>query len=182
MITLKSEVAKRLLNYFFLNPHENLYVNELTRKIDVDKRNLVKKLKEFEKEGIFKSRMRGNLKFYSINKDYSLYQEYKKIIFKTVGIEGQLRKILKEVSGIETVYIYGSYAKDKMDAHSDIDLLVVGKHKIVVLQKSLNKLQKELDREINVVNMAGEEFKKKEKTKDPFICGVLEDKHIKIIQ
>jgi len=41
MISLRSKVARKILNYFFINPQESLYVNELSRKLEVDKRNLV---------------------------------------------------------------------------------------------------------------------------------------------
>ena len=181
MISLRSELTKKLLNYFFINPQESLYVNELSRKLNLDKRNLVKKLKELEKDGILKSQMRRNLKLYSINKSYPLYKEYKNIILKTTGLEDKLKKVMKEVAGIVEVYIYGSYAKNKMDAHSDIDLLIIGNHKIVLLQRKLNKLQKETDREINSVSMDEHEFKKRLKKKDPFISEVLRRKHIKII-
>ena len=46
MISLRSEITKKLLNYFFINPHESLYVNEMSQKLQLDKRNLVKKIKE----------------------------------------------------------------------------------------------------------------------------------------
>ena len=46
MISFKSKITRELLNYFFINPHQSLYVNELSRKLDLDKRNLVKKIKE----------------------------------------------------------------------------------------------------------------------------------------
>ena len=52
MISLKSKVTKKILNYFFINPHENLYVNEISRKLQLDKRNLVKKIKELESKVI----------------------------------------------------------------------------------------------------------------------------------
>lgn len=181
MISLKSELTKVLLNYFFINPHEELYINELSRKLDLDKRNLVKKLKELEKDGILKSQSRGNLKLYSINKNYPLYEEYKKIILKTIGLEDKLRRILIEVENIKDAYIYGSYAKNKMDIHSDIDLLIIGDHKIRSLQNKLNNLQKEINREINSVNMDEREYKKRIKTEDPFILEILKEKHIKII-
>jgi len=181
MISLRSELTKKLLNYFFINPQESLYVNELSRKLNLDKRNLVKKLKELEKDGILKSQIRRNLKLYSINKSYPLYKEYKNIILKTTGLEDKLKKVMKEVAGIVEVYIYGSYAKNKMDAHSDIDLLIIGNHKIVLLQRKLNRLQKETDREINSVSMDEHEYKKRLKNKDPFISEVLKRKHIKII-
>lgn len=181
MISLRSKVTKKILNYFFINPHENLYVNELLRKLHLDKRNLVKKIRQLEAEGILAHETIGNLKLYSINKEYPLYDEYRKIIMATIGFEERLRRSLKHMKGIKEAYIYGSYAKDTMDAHSDIDLLVVGDEGAITLQKRLSKLQKEFGREINAVNMDEAEFKRRVKGKDSFIIGLLKQKHIRII-
>ena len=181
MISLRSKITKKILNYFFVNPHESLYVNELSRKLQLDKRNLVKKLRELESEGILKTRTRGNLKLCSINKTYPLYKEYERIVLKTIGFEDKLKKIVEEIKGVKEAYIYGSYAKNKMDVHSDIDLLVIGKHDIVNLQRKIRKLQKEMEREINIINMDEAEFKMRIKNKDPFILGILREKHIKVI-
>jgi len=181
MISMKSKITRVLLNYFFLNPEESLFVNEMSRKLDLDKRNLVKKLKALEEEGILGSEIRGNQKIYSINRSYSLYDEYRKIIFKTIGVENKLKNLTEKVKGIEKMYLFGSYAKDAMETHSDIDLLVVGDHKIMTLQKELSKLQKEIGREINVVNMDKKEFEKRKKKKDPFIETVFKEKNIEVI-
>ena len=181
MLSLKSGITKELLNYFFINPQESLYVNELSRKLNLDKRNLVKKLRELEKEGILKSQAKGNLKLYSINTAYPLYREYGKIILKTVGFEGKLKGLLENTPGVSGAYLYGSYAKDKMNVNSDIDLLVVGGHNILTLQRQLNRLQKDIDREINAVNMHDREFKRKVKDNDPFILGILAGRYIKLI-
>jgi predicted nucleotidyltransferase len=181
MISLRSEVTKKLFNHFFLDSTDNVYVNELHRKLQVDKRNLVKKLKELEQEGILKTQSKGNLKLYTINKSYPLYEEYKRIFLKTVGFEDKVKKVVNEIEGVKEAYIYGSYAKNTMDTHSDIDLLVIGNHSIISLQRKLNKLQQEIGREINVVNMDENEFKKRKKSKDPFIAGILREKHIRVI-
>ncbi len=181
MILLRSQITKRLLNYFFINPRKTLYVNEISRKLHLDKRNLVKKIKELEGMGLLKSERRGNLKLYSINRAYFLYDEYRKITMKTVGLEERLRKILQEVKGVKEACIYGSYAKNQMGTHRDIDLLIVGSHDILPLQRQLSKLQKEIDREINAIDMDEKEFKKRIARKDPFLTGVLKQKSIKII-
>jgi len=181
MISLRSEITKKILSHFFLNPADSLYVNELSKRFDLDKRNVVKKLREFEKEGILRSEKRGNLKLYSINSKHPLYDEYRKIILKTVGFENQLREAIEKIDGIKELIIYGSYAKNKMDTHSDIDLLAVGSHSLIALQRILNKLQQELGREINVVNMDEAEFKKRIKKKDPFVSGILKERHLRII-
>lgn len=181
MIPLKSAITKKILNYFFVNPQESLYVNELSRKLALDKRNLVKKIKELELEGILAHEVRGNLKLYSINTRYPLYQEFRKIIMATVGVEEQLRNLLKSIDGIKEAYIYGSYAKNTMDTHSDIDVLVVGSAGVVTIQKRISKLQRDIDREISMTVMTQVDFKRRIKTKDPFISGILKQKHIKII-
>ncbi|MCX5697469.1 MAG: nucleotidyltransferase domain-containing protein [Candidatus Omnitrophica bacterium] len=181
MISLRSKVTKEILNFFFINPHESLYVNELCGKLNLDKRNLVKKLKELETKGILLSETKGNLKFYSINRNFALYKEYKNIVLKSFGVEDKLKNIINEIPGATSAYIYGSFAKDTMDSYSDIDLLVIGRHSILNLQKSLNKLQGSIDREINVVNMGDEEFAKRLKNKDAFLEDVLKGKHIKLL-
>ena len=180
MLSLRSEVTKKVLNYFFINPEESLYINEISRKLQLDKRNVVKKIRELEKEGILKSQKRGNLKLYSINQDYPLYDEYRKIIIKTIGFEESLRGILEDTGGVREAYIYGSYAKNEMRVNSDIDLLIIGDHNIIQLQRRLNKLQKEIDREINIVNMDEDEFKRRVKRNDPIIAGILQQKNIKV--
>jgi uncharacterized protein len=181
MISLRSAITKKLLNYFFINPEESLYVNELARKLGLDKRNLVKKAKELETEGILKSHARGNLKLYSIDKNYSFYHEFKKIFLRTVGLEANLKKIITETTGVKQAYIYGSYAQNNLDTHSDIDILVVGDYSMAELQGKLSRLQKEIDREINTVNLDESEYKKRLKDKGSFIAGILKRKHIKLI-
>lgn len=181
MISITSKIAQSLLAFYFLHEDESLYVNEIVRRLGVDKRNLVKKLNEFEREGIFKSEVIGNQKYYSLNKKYPLYKEYKKIILKTIGIEKQLKTTLSKIKGIKKAFIYGSYAKDKMDAFSDIDIIVIGNHSTVLLHKKIAQLQKLTDREINIISISQEEFNCKIENKDSFIADVLRKKRIDII-
>ena len=181
MISLRSQVARKVLSFFILNPEETLYVNELSRKLALDKRNLVKKLRELEREGILRSEKRGNLRLFGANPEFPLYQEYRRIVLKTVGVEERLREIMRETPGIKEAYIYGSYAKDAMSVHSDLDLLVVGDHEIKDLQHKINLLQREIGREINSVNISEGDFKKRADMKDPFIAGILRGKTIRLV-
>jgi len=64
MISLRSSITQKLLNYFFINPDEERYVNDLARKLKVDPKNLSNKLKELEKEGLFCSENKGQEKYY----------------------------------------------------------------------------------------------------------------------
>ena len=48
MISLRSKVAVKLLDYYFLNPEAQHYINELARILELDPKNTETKLKEFE--------------------------------------------------------------------------------------------------------------------------------------
>lgn len=181
MISLKSKIALELLNYFFMQEGSSLYVNEMSRLFKSDRGNLIKKLKILENEGILKSEFRGNQKYYSLNKKYPVLDEYRKIILKTVGFEKKIKTLLNGVTGIKTAYLFGSYAKNKMDLSSDIDLIVIGTQDTIRLQREISKLQSLINREINVISMGPKEFQEKIKKKDAFVIGITKDNAIKLI-
>jgi predicted nucleotidyltransferase len=180
MISFRSSITRKVLNYFFLNPEQTLYVNELARVVSVDKRNLIKKLRELEEEEIVHSHTRGNMRFYGINKEYPLYDEYKKIVFKTVGVEDTLRSIIRLFPDIKEAYIFGSYATQTMDAHSDIDILIIGEHSIIEVSKKIRALQSQIGREINSIHMSSKEFKEKRAAGEPFLKNIFNNTHVRL--
>jgi predicted nucleotidyltransferase len=173
MINLGSKITSGLLDFFFLNPSAKKYINELAKLLSLDPKNTYRKLVELEEEGLLNSEYRGVEKFYFLNGKFPLLKEYRNIFMKTVGIEKKIRDILAGMTGVSEAYIFGSYAKNKMDVNSDIDLLVIGSHSVVDLQKKINLLQKNVGREINVVNVGKKEFEQKKKSKDPFLSRVM---------
>lgn len=181
MLSLRSKISQKVLGYFFLQEDAERYVSDLSRTFHIEIGNLTRKLNELEKEGILKSRMQGNQRHYSLNKKFSLFKEYKNIVLKTIGLEQILKTSLGKISGIKMAVIFGSYASNKMDSLSDIDILVVGSHSVIELQRYVVGVQKETDRELNVINLSPEEFEQRKKDKDPFIQNVLKNRTIKLI-
>lgn len=169
----KSKLRQKLLSYFYTNPSSHLYVREIATILNEDAGNISKELNKLEKAGIFISSTRGNQKYFSINKKSPLYNEFKSIIFKTIGVEGALRRIINETKGINFCFIYGSFAQNKQDSASDIDLLIVGKPPEDALMQKIEILEKKLQREINYNIYPQKEFKDKLIKKDSFIINVL---------
>jgi len=89
--------------------------------------------------------------------------------------------MMGNIKGLKEAYLFGSYASNKMDSSSDIDLLAIGTHSVLELQRVIAKLQKDTGREFNVINLSSKEFEKKKKEKDPFINSVLKTKIIRLI-
>ena len=180
MLSLRSKITRAVLSYFLLHDHAEMYVLEMARRLHLDDSNLAKKLRELERDGILKSEERGKERYYSLNKSFPLLKEYRQIVLKTVGIEGTLRELLKELKSVEEAYLFGSYAKDQLDSASDIDLLVVGQQDTVELRKRLSHVQKTTDREINLVSMSRAEYEKRKK-QDSFVKSLQKSKKVKLV-
>ena len=181
MISLRSKVAIKLLDYYFLNPDTQHYINELARILELDPKNTETKLKEFEKSGLFKSEFRGKERYFFLAKDSPLLEHYRQIFLKTYGMENRLKAAFGHIEGLKEAYIFGSYASDSMDSSSDIDILAIGSHSVLELQRLIAKLQKDTGREFNVMNLSQKEFTAKKKDKDPFIINVFKTKTIRLI-
>ena len=180
IVNFRSKITQKVLSYFLLNSEEEMYVNEMTKKFGVNRGNLVKKLAEWEKEGLLVKTKRGNLSLYKVNRRYYLLKEMQQIVQKSFGLEKQLAQILQKIKGLKTALIFGSYAKNNLEPESDIDLLLIGSHKALNVQREIIKLEKEFSREINIIDMTETEFKSK-KNKDEFLKNILNGKYIQIV-
>jgi predicted nucleotidyltransferase/predicted transcriptional regulator with HTH domain len=173
-----SKLRSKLLSYFFTNTDKSLYVRELGIILNEDPGNLSRELRKLEHEGIFISATKGPVKLYSLDKRYPLFNDLKNMIFKTEGVEGSLRRLVSEYSGIEVAFIYGSYAKGKERAGSDIDIVVVGSFPRDEFTRKLRALESKLNREANFSSYTKAEFDKERRKKGGFLSMVAKDKII----
>lgn len=132
-------------------------------------------------EGILTSEYKANARFFKANKKSPIYKELKNIVFKTIGVQGNIKAILKEVGNIKFAFIYGSYAKAKEDYLSDIDLAVIGNPDEDKLIKELDKWEEKFQREINYKLYTLQAFRKEIKEQVPFILEISRDKNIVLI-
>jgi predicted nucleotidyltransferase len=180
MINFRSKITQVVLGYFFLHEDARMYINEISRQFHLDSGNLTRKLEELEGQGLLKSEWKGAQRYFFLNKDFPLYREYKKIIQKTFGLEQSLKQALEAVPGIRQAVIFGSYAADRMDQHSDIDLFVVAEASAVEVQKALSGIEKTTGRDINPVILSPQEYRKK-KGIDPLLKSMEKNKKVRLI-
>lgn len=177
----KSKTREALFRLYFTNPEKSYYLRELEREFDIPVSMLRKELISLEKSGIFVSSRKGNLSYYSLDKSYPLYNELKNIVFKTVGIKGLLIKALTDIKYIESAFIYGSYAKSQDNLKSDVDLFIIGNVDENKLISKIDRIEKNLKRDINYSLYSKKDYEKKKKEKDGFIEDVIEGPKIFLI-
>src|SRR3989339_838906 len=159
MFTVRSKIARKILNYFFTNETKRMYVNELARLIEEEPKNTHRSLLSLLDAGMLASEYVGKERYFFLNRDNALIGEMKKIYLKSYGIEVLLRRALMSVKGLKEAYIFGSFAAGTQNPDSDIDLLLVGTHTTLDAEKVVRSVGKQVGREINTVNMSqGELF------------------------
>jgi len=172
----KSKVRRKILSYFFSNTEQELYLREMARLIDEDPGNLSKELSKLEKEQLFSSRFRGNQKYYYLNKEYPLFNEIKSVVFKTIGIKGLIQDLVTYSNGVIAAFIYGSYANNTENSYSDIDLCLIIDNNVFndnAFIIEINKIEKEISRDIEYIYYSEAEWNQKIKSQDSFILNLI---------
>jgi predicted nucleotidyltransferase len=181
MLELRSKARRKLLAYFFTNPAARHHLRELAGRLKVDPSNLSKELGRLEREGLFWAEVSGRQKYFELNRGYPLFKEVRSIVAKTIGAVPLIAGSLKRIDGIDEAYLYGSFARGRLDAVSDVDVLVIGTPRGRVLAKAVRKLERQLGREINYTVLAVKEFKSRRNRKDAFLASVWRGKRVCLI-
>lgn len=176
-----SRVRVEILSTFLMNPERELYVREVARLTGEDYKNVSMELRNLEEIGLLSSRNEGNLKYFSLNKEFVIYEELKSIFMKTKGAVGILREAVSTKRDIDYAFIYGSFATGEERAESDIDLMVIGRISLEEVLALIRGPEEKLSREINVSLYDLQEIRKRVKDHDPFIMEVLGGSKIMLI-
>ena len=177
----KSRIRRELLALFYTNPGQTYYLRELGRLLECSVGSLRRELLKFQEDGLFLTERRGNLVFYSLNTSHPLYGEMKGIVAKTVGVVSSLKQALKSVPRVQVAFIYGSFASNRENPISDIDVFIIGDASLMELSKVLRGIQKRLMREINPTLYARDEYLKRKAEGGGFIKEILTKPKIMLI-
>ena len=175
---LGSRTRINILKLFVFNPKREYYAREIERLINESFEPIRKELIRLESIRLLKSRTSGKQKYYLIDINHTLYNELKSMILKTVGLGDLLKEEINSAGDIASSFIYGSYAQNKEEANSDIDLFVIGKITLKKLQSIISKVENQTYREINSTLYTIEEFQKKCRSNNNFVAKVVKGKKI----
>ena len=176
-----SKVREKLLTQLFSHTDQSFYVRELHELIHEDATNISRELKKLEELRIVVCQPMANIKYYRANADNPIFNELKSIVLKTNGVAGFLGSVLNRFREIQLAFIYGSIAKGKENANSDVDLLIVGNLNQDKLIDQIAQAEEKLQREINYIIYEPQEFQNKIHNQDGFIIDILAGEKILLI-
>lgn len=146
-----SDLQARLLGALFDEPERWRSSTELREDLDVSPATLHDELTRLVAAGILERD--AGTRPYRFRPDLSspFADPLKGLTERSVGVPRRLRRVLAEQPGITAAGIFGSWARGDADAYSDIDVLVVGEIDFTSLVRAIRPLEREIQREINVV-------------------------------
>ena len=113
-----------MLMKFFINPDLESYLRGLASEFDVSTNAIRQELNQLEKASIIAGKRSGNKKLYTANPSHPLFNEVRRLLLKTVGIDQVMERIVKRLGNLKCVYLTGALARGK-DSPT-IDLYIIG--------------------------------------------------------
>lgn len=171
---LFSHVQLRVLGLFMGQPSRSYQVGEVIKLVGSGRGAVQREIKKLTAAGILNVSTFGSRKTYQANPQSPIYDELRSLIVKTVGLLEPLRNALKNfASKIDLAFVYGSIAKGKDTAKSDIDLMIIGQGlEYSELYGALQKAEKILSRPVNPNLMNPIEWKEKHLNKNSFVSRI----------
>jgi predicted nucleotidyltransferase len=180
MLNFLKNGGGEILKLFFKDPEKEYYFREIAKKINKEPSYCQKYLDNLVEEKILLDERRGNMRFFKLNKEHSLYEEIKSIISKTIGSENELKELVDKLDNVECAFVFGSMAKGTENSNSDVDLMLIGDINQDALITMLSSMEGKIAREINYHIYSNQEIVKKIEENDGFISNILLSPIIKL--
>jgi predicted nucleotidyltransferase len=178
---LSSNVKAEVFRLLFGLEGQRLHVREIERRSGLAIGTVRQELARLTNLGLLASHSDGNRRYYSAQHDHPLYPEIRGLVLKTSGLAEVLRHALRKEKRISVAFVFGSIAQGHEQAHSDVDLLLVGEIGLRDVIKLLDGAAENVGREINPKILSPSEFRRRKKTGDPFLSRVLAEPRLFII-
>lgn len=175
---LSSSVKAELFRLLFGIDRQPLHVRELERRSGLAVGTVRQELDRLSKLGLIEARTDGNRRYYTAREDHPLYPEIHGLVLKTSGLANVFRNALRKEKRIRVAFVFGSIAQAREQAHSDIDLVVIGDIGLREVTKLLRGAADTVGREINPHVFTAAEFLRRKSTGDHFLKTVLSEPRI----
>ena len=181
--TLFTNTQQRVLACLFGQPGRSYFANELIKLTGAGSGAVQRELKRLSESALVTSEMLGNQRHFQANPSSPIFQELTQIVQKTFGLAHPIREALAPYrEAIRCAFIFGSIAKKKDTATSDIDLFVISNElSYADLVNQLLGTEVRLGRGINISIYTAEDVQQRLRDGNAFLTRILTQPKIWII-
>ncbi|MCF7846357.1 MAG: winged helix-turn-helix domain-containing protein [Candidatus Peribacteraceae bacterium] len=130
-----SRTRVKLMGLFLLHPKSEFFIREITRKLSEQINSVRRELNNLKKVGMLKTRSKNRKKYYYINENFALLDEFSGIFAKVSNPQDEIIKAVSNFGKVDFLLFSGQFVGSK----GDVDMLVVGEIDKAVLKKYLEE-------------------------------------------
>ena len=162
-----SRTRVKLMGLFLLHPKNEFFIREITRKLSEQINSVRRELNNLKKVGLLKTRSKNRKKYYYINQDFALLDEFANIFTKVNNPQDEIIKAVSGFGKVDFLLFGGQFVGVK----GDVDMFVVGDVDKNVLKQYL---EEELSAsKVKFTVMSRADFLYRLDCKDKFVLDLL---------
>lgn len=155
LITSKTRI--KLLLKFFLNANNKAHLRGLANELGESSNAVRLELNRLQDAGMIHATSQGNKKLYQVNTTHPLYNEINSIVFKFIGLDVLVERIITKLGSLNAVYLSGDLANG-IDSPI-IDLIFVGETiNTSYLAQLVDKAEHYVNRKIRYINYSPQDW------------------------
>jgi predicted nucleotidyltransferase len=180
---LFTDTQQRVLALLFGQPERSFFTKELITLTDGGSGAVQRELARLQASGLVMQTMQGNQKHYQANADAPIFTELCAIATKMLGPADTLRRALSPLTSVlHLALLYGSVAKRRDTAHSDLDVLLVSDTlTLEQVYAALVPAEQQLGRSVSPTLYTLAEFRKRLSARNPFLTKLLAGETVALI-
>ena len=180
---LFSKVQQRVLGVLFGNPVRSFYANEIIALAASGTGAVQRELTKLAEAGLVTVRRQGNQKHYQANSASPVYNELRGLVLKTFGLADIVRGGLSTLAPqIRAAFVFGSVAKGRDTAGSDVDVLIVSDSLTYAdIYSALEQSSQDLGRTVNPTVYTAQEFTRRVSDGRAFLTRIMKQPKIWLI-
>ena len=145
---ITSKTRLRLLIKFFISQANRGYLNGLASEFNESTNSIRKELNHLSEAGYLEKYKDSNRVAYKANTKHPLFDVLQKVVFKHLGLEEIVERVLERMGPVERILLIGDYAKGHDTG--TIDVVLIGKKLNTEYIEALeDKIEKLIDRKVN---------------------------------
>ena len=146
LTALFPQVRQGVLAATLGQPDKWWYLSELAGRLGTSPSSLQRELSSLVASGILVHRREGTRAYFKAETQSPVFRDLQQLFEKTAGLAPILEQILKPFGNkIQSAFIYGSVARSREHAMSDVDVMVIGRAGLADLSPALRKAEERLE-------------------------------------
>lgn len=178
---IPSKARRKILEFFFHRPTEPFYLRRIVREIGEEVNAVKRELDILTDEKLLTRERRLNKIYYSLNRNYHLYDEFTRIFSKTTPTAATIYKNLSNIGKIKYIAVSLKLSKNIPIKEDEIHLLFVGVVVVAEVEAIIKDGEKNFGHPINYTVMTEDEFQFRKKNNDPFIWRFLKQPKVMLV-